>query len=142
MEHDLDLRELLPYIDPVRLSYQEWLEVGMGLHEAGYTPEDWESWSRNDPDRFCPGECARKWASFRGTDSPITGGTIVKMAMDGGWKPAASGRELDWEDTIGPTDGLIVDRNWLEGREVAGPQSWDPAQQRSEERRGGKECRL
>ena len=36
MEHEIDLRELLPYIDPAQLSYQQWLEVGMGLHEAGY----------------------------------------------------------------------------------------------------------
>ena len=28
-----DLAEALVYIDPARLSYQEWLEVGMALHE-------------------------------------------------------------------------------------------------------------
>lgn len=130
MEHEIDLRELLPYIDPAQLSYQQWLEVGMGLHEAGYAPEDWEDWSRGDMKRYHPGECARKWASFHGAEAPVTGGTVVKMAMDGGWRPAASGHELGWEDVIGPADELVVvDRDWLESREVHAPRSWDPARQ-------------
>ena len=130
MEHDLDLRGLLPYIDPARLSYQEWLGVGMGLHEAGYSSEDWENWSQSDMKRYHPGECARKWASFHSAGSPITGGTIVKMAMEGGWRPAASGHELDWGDTIGPADKMVVvDRNCLESREINAPGSWDPARQ-------------
>ena len=130
MEHEIDLRELLPYIDPAQLSYQQWLEVGMGLHEAGYTPEDWEDWSRRDMKRYHPGECARKWNTFHGADSPVTGGTLVKMARDRGWRPAASGHELGWEDVIGPSDELVVvDRDWLELREVHTPRSWDPARQ-------------
>ena len=35
-EHSLDLLDALGHIDPANLSYQEWINVGMGLKEAGY----------------------------------------------------------------------------------------------------------
>ncbi|NBI69338.1 DNA primase, partial [Pseudoflavonifractor sp. 60] len=57
-------------------------------------------------------------------DTPITGGTIVKMAMEGGWRPSP-GQELGWEDPI----GSVVDLNWLEGQEVQPPSDWDPVKQ-------------
>ena len=34
-DNDLDLTELLNYIDPCSLNYSEWLAVGMALNEAG-----------------------------------------------------------------------------------------------------------
>ena len=124
MERETNWSELLTYIDPARLSYQQWLEVGMGLHEAGASPQDWEDWSRRDPERYRQGECLRKWNTFHRTDTPITGGTIVKMAMEGGWRPSP-GQELSWEDPI----GSVVDLNWLEGQEVQPPSDWDPVKQ-------------
>lgn len=127
MERDIDLREALEHIDPGALSYQEWVGIGMGLKEAGYAPEDWERWSQGDPDRYHAGECARKWNSFRGTATPITAGTIVRMAMEQGWRPGGDGHELGWDDAIGAgRDLVVVDRDWLEGREVAEPAAWDP----------------
>lgn len=66
MDRELKLKEALEYIDPTSLDYQEWVGIGMGLKEAGYTSEDWDRWSSRDPKRYHPGECARKWNSFRG----------------------------------------------------------------------------
>ena len=34
-----DLMEVLAHIDPARLSYQGWLNVGMALKEEGYTAD-------------------------------------------------------------------------------------------------------
>ncbi|MCI8678095.1 MAG: hypothetical protein HFF46_07135 [Lawsonibacter sp.] len=82
MENTLDLLEALEHIDPAGLSYQDWVAVGMGLKEAGYSASDWEDWSRRDGKRYHPGECLRKWESFTGNAEPVTGGTVVKMAMD------------------------------------------------------------
>ena len=82
-QDELDLRQALDYIDPRELSYSEWVGVGMGLKEAGYPVGLWEDWSRRDGGRYRTGECARKWDSFRGTDTPITAGTIVQMAAAG-----------------------------------------------------------
>ena len=126
-----DLKELLPYIDPANLDYQEWIDVGMALHHEGFPCDVWDDWSRNDS-RYHPGECARKWAGFgHGGGAPVTGGTIVQMAKDRGWQPwSGQGQELDWDSEIGGREtGVIVrDTGWVEGRELQEPQNWDPVQ--------------
>lgn len=121
-----DLLELLEYIDPAVLDYQSWVNVGMALKEEGYSASDWEEWSRRDGARYHRGECTRKWNSFNGSGTPVTGGTIVQMAMDNGWKPKGSGHGLDWGDTISTDEGIIVDRNWIQGMEISEPADWDP----------------
>lgn len=123
-----DLLEVLNNIEPAALTYQEWVNVGMALEHEGYTPAVWDDWSRRDPDRYHPGECARKWQSFRGAAyEPVTAGTIVQYARDQGWTPPYDpGQPIDWDDTIS-ADGIVVDRNWVEGREIAEPSKWDPA---------------
>jgi RecA-family ATPase len=131
LEKQYDLRELLKYIEPSSLEYQEWVNVGMALKEAGYTAADWDEWSRKDVSRYHAGECFKKWGTFRGTATPVTGGTIVQMARDAGWIPekSESGHELEWTSTIGGKDDLVViDKGWVEGREVAEPEKWNPAE--------------
>lgn len=133
MEHnELDLKQALEYIEPMSLSYQEWVGVGMGLKEAGYPASVWDDWSRRDARRYHAGECTRKWETFRGTDTPITAGTIVQMALARGWQPGRTGgHELGWEDEIGAKDEpyRVVDPHWVEGRDIAEPKEWHPAQQ-------------
>ena len=132
MENTLDLMEALEHIDPAILSYQDWVAVGMGLKEAGYPASAWEDWSRRDGKRYHPGECLRKWDSFTGSAEPVTGGTVVKMAMDMGWRPAAAqpGYELSWDDEIKAKDGqVIVNPARLESKEIQEPPDgkWHPA---------------
>lgn len=134
MEHTLDLHEALKHLDPGSLSYQEWVNVGMGLKEAGYPASVWEEWSRSDIRRYHDGECLRKWESFTGgSGDPITGGTIVKMARDAGWCPIPSQvcATLDWNDEINERDNrVVVNREWLESKEIQEPGDavWHPAQ--------------
>lgn len=128
MAQDLDLLQLLPYIHPSELNYQEWVNVGMALKEAGYSASDWDDWSRSDS-RYHPGECEKKWHSFQGCATPVTGGTLVQMAKERGWRPAGDsgpGYELGWDSIIGSKDGVLVDTGWLEGKEVHEPENWDP----------------
>jgi len=135
----LDVLEALEHIDPAALDYDSWLKVGMGLKEAGYSAGTWEDWSRKDEARFHRGECQKKWDGFHGSGKPVTAGTIIQMALSRGWRPASSrtsgddGGEMGWEDMIGGLDEggprAIVDRNWLEDREIAEPQDWDPVEQ-------------
>ncbi|MHB8124671.1 MAG: AAA family ATPase [Desulfitobacteriaceae bacterium] len=132
MEKQYDLLEVLNHIDPAQLNYQEWCSVGMGLKEAGHTASDWDTWSRNDAGRYHAGECFRKWDSFHGSTNPVTAGTIVQYAKDQGWKPERSDEsyELDWNSVIGSKDELrIIDKNWVEGKEVIEPADWDPVGQ-------------
>ena len=126
-----DLSEVLKYTDPSVLSYQDWINVGMALKEEGYPAEDWETWSRRDAVRYHPGECLRKWGSFQGTG--VTGGTLVQMAKEQGWQPPErdTGHELNWDDTISwEKDSLVVvDKNWIEGKEICEPTKWDPVKE-------------
>lgn len=132
MEQRTDILELIECINPAELDYQEWVNVGMALKHEGYTAADWDAWSRRDIGRYHSGECFKKWGSFHGSSSPVTAGTIVQMAMDHGWEPQAreTGHELDWEDTIGSKDDLVViDKTWVEGQEVKSPKTWNPKNQ-------------
>ena len=127
MKYTTDLLEILNHIDPSHLNYQEWCCVGMALKHEGYSPYDWDSWSQKDSKRYHQNECYKKWDTFNG--SGVTGGTIVQYAKDQGWAPIKdeTGHELDWNDVINTKDEMvIVDRNWLEVKEVREPRSWDP----------------
>ena len=96
----IDLVQALDYVPASTLDYHEWIEVGMGIKDAGYDVSVWDDWSRNDT-RYKNGDCDRRWNGFQG--SGITKGTIVKMAMDNGFKPASESTydaALDWDDVI------------------------------------------
>ena len=79
----------LESLNCAELSYGEWIRVGMALKTEGCGVEVWDDWSRRDPARYHPGECEKKWASFRGGQRPVTGGTVIEMAKRRGWKPAS-----------------------------------------------------
>ena len=64
MENKLDLIELLEYIDPASLGYQEWVNVGMALKQEGYTAVDWDQWSQSDS-RYHSGECFKNGSLFK-----------------------------------------------------------------------------
>ena len=82
-----DLLTALSWIDPAACTYQEWCDVGMALKYEGCTVSIWDSWSRRDMARYHSGECERKWQSFSNTRTPcVTGGTIMQMAMDRGYR--------------------------------------------------------
>lgn len=129
----INLVELLPYIDPAACSYEEWLQVGMGLQAEGFPLEAWDGWSQNDPQRYHPGECARKWSGFRGNPNPITGATITQMAKANGWSSQKKeSRELAWDDVIteDPDKGVLVNSNLLTGKKFFEPgSSWKPVQE-------------
>lgn len=125
------LTEIIEYINPGDLDYQDWVNVGMALKQEGYPVGVWDEWSRRDPGRYHTGECEKKWQTFTGSSRPVTGGTIVQLAMDHGWAPEY-GRELEWDDTIHPQpdeERVVVDQNWIEGKEAREPDQWDPAGQ-------------
>ena len=121
--------DVLKHVDPALLDYSQWTQVGMALKEEGRTAADWEEWSARDSARYKRGECFKKWFSFEG--SGVTGGTIVQLAKDQGWKPPMKEgevRALEWDDEITKDDDLvIIDKHWVEEKEVSEPDAWDPA---------------
>lgn len=136
MESKIDLRELLEYINPAQCSYEEWLNVGLALHQEGYPMFIWEEWSADDGERFHEGECAAKWESFgRYTGKLVTGATITQMAKENGW---TSKRKLENNEALSfdsmvlattPEQYQVVDKNWIEESDVTIPKSY-PLEQR------------
>lgn len=125
-----NLLELLDYINPSELSYQEWTNIGMALKHEGYEASDWDSWSAQDSERYKRGECFTKWNSFNETAGDIvTGGTIFDYAKRGGFVPPKkidpNEGVLDWEDEI----GNIIDKDSIDSIELHEPSdsSWNPA---------------
>ena len=128
MDNSKFIYEQLGYIDPASLDYQEWVNIGMALKHEGLSCDVWDEWSRSDTARYHPGDCAKKWATFNGSGTPVTGGTIYQLAVEGGYSPNRSSDEaLDWDSEIS-RDPLII----LEGVEIEKfelPSHWDPKAQ-------------
>lgn len=96
-----NILEALKHINVAALSYQEWVNVGMALKAEGYDCSVWDEWSRNDS-RYKAGECERKWRTFTGSSTPVTGGTIVQLAKDNGYVPYSFAGDgcMEWNDVI------------------------------------------
>ena len=124
-----NLDELLEYIDPALLSYQEWCGVGMALKDSGYDVSVWDTWSMRDGARYHSGECEKKWRSFNGADTPVTAGTIVKMALDNGYKPRTKDvpdKTLGWDDVIGE-NYTVTSADDTQELPIEEPANWNPA---------------
>ena len=133
-EHKLNLLELLDYIDPAMLNYQEWVNVGMALKYEGYSVNDWDSWSQRDSARYHDGETERKWNTFDGSTKPVTGATITQLAKDNGWKPysADSNDSFDWGDSfVASIDKgyQLINKDYIDGEKVLPPKTWNPVKQ-------------
>lgn len=139
MESKIDLRELLEYIDPSQCSYDEWLNVGLALHQEGYPMFVWEEWSADDGERFHDGECAAKWESFgRYTGKLVTGATITQMAKENRWTSKhkfENNEALSFDSMVlatTPEQYQVVDKNWIEESDVHIPKSY-PLEQRKQD---------
>lgn len=114
---DSNILSALSSLDVSELSRADWIAVGMALKEEGFPCSTWNDWSRNDS-RYHPGECERKWDSFHGSNTPVKGGTIIRMAMERGWTPFGSMNiGMDWDDVIeydggSPPSGPVPPEDW------------------------------
>ncbi|EHR33463.1 hypothetical protein HMPREF9709_01211 [Helcococcus kunzii ATCC 51366] len=122
MNNKINHKELLKHIEPSRLDYQEWINVGMALQHEGLSAYDWDEWSKRDIERYKPGECYIKWNTFYGNPTPVTGGTIVEYAKQQGFRFPGQKEEfaLDWNDTISD-ELVVVDHNYIEEKEIKIP---------------------
>ena len=81
-----DLGEMLSHIDPA-CSYDQWIKTGMALHEAthGEGIAIWDNWSAL-ASNYCGSEqIERHWHSFGKSANPVTVGTLIHYAEQGGW---------------------------------------------------------
>jgi len=94
MDGTKQIQDALTALDPSRLSYQEWLEVGMALKAEGLPCATWDSWSMKDSVRYHPGDCMRKWNTFEGAG--VAGGTIIHLAQTYG--NFSTKKVYSWDD--------------------------------------------
>ena len=88
----------LDAIDPVDCDYIQWCAIGVGTLEAGLGPEVWDEWSSRDTDRYKPGECAKKWRTFKDPGQNSSGiGILIELAKANGWEPGDAFDEEDKE---------------------------------------------
>ena len=122
-----DAKAYLRYIDPASLSYHDWIKVGMALHQEGLPCSVWDEWSQHDS-RYEAGICEKKWASFGKSEATVTGGTLYHFAKEGGYSTEADYTPLPWDAVIDFDAVQIVDKTWLEGKDIVEPRGkWDQA---------------
>ena len=104
--------DALNFLDPADFSdYNDWLHIGMALHEEGFPMSVWDEWSRRDPNKYNEKDLETKWNSFgKGGTKTVTGATIVQFAKDRGFdahRKMAIGT-YEWNDTLLPEDDLAI----------------------------------
>ena len=81
---DDDISGMLACIDP-DCDYETWVKVGMAVHHAtsGAGYDIWDDWSKNG--KKYTGGTEPKWHSFGKSANPVTLGTLVHHAKEGGY---------------------------------------------------------
>jgi len=90
-----EIRELLSYLD-ADCSHDEWVNIGMAIHNEGYPISVWDEWSKRGT-KYDPFIMTAKWRSFH-VGGGITFGTLVHMAEMSGWKPSVNDVPIDMAD--------------------------------------------
>lgn len=96
-----DLAEMVASI-AAHDDYETWVRVGMALHHAsgGSAFDVWDLWSQKSS-KYSSEEMPKKWHSFGRSANPVTLGTLVHYAEQGGWKQPVTftpSVEFDFED--------------------------------------------
>ena len=86
---DSELREMLSFIDP-SCGHEEWIRVGMALHHAtqGSGFDLWDDWSAGGDSYPNSADLDKRWQSFGKSSNPVSLGTLVHYAKDGGYVEA------------------------------------------------------
>ena len=80
------IRALLSHIDNNNLEYDDWIEIGMIIHESlsGDGFNIWDEWSKQS-EKYDPKDMDFKWHSFGKNPSRVTVGTLIQKAKDNGY---------------------------------------------------------
>lgn len=97
---DVSLEELADMLGHVSGydEYEQWVRVGMALHHAsnGTAFDLWDQWSQRS-DKYEGDQMLQKWNSFGKSANPVTLGTLVHYAQEGGWqRPVTFTAEVDF----------------------------------------------
>lgn len=81
-----DLVEMLACVDP-DIDYDTWVRIGMAVHHAtgGLGFDVWDGWSSKGAKYVSAENLEKHWHSFGKSANPVTLGTLVHHAKEGGW---------------------------------------------------------
>lgn len=103
--HD-DIADMLKHIDP-DCGYDVWIKIGMGTHHAtdGTGLPVWDDWSQGGS-KYDADVMERHWQSFGKSANPVTIGTVIHYAEQGGWvMPVSMSPEPEFQmDAAPPSD--------------------------------------
>lgn len=82
---DSELRDMLSHIDP-NMTHDDWVKIGMAIHHStqGEGFDLWDEWSAKG-DTYDSKIMDRKWHSFGKSANPVTLGTLLHYAEEGGY---------------------------------------------------------
>lgn len=110
-----EIADMLSYVSNHDVDYEVYIRVGMAVHHAtgGQGQYLWDDWSarsskhQQDINDF-------KWHSFGKSGNPVTLGTLIHYAEQGGWKPAVEfTSNIVWDDD-GSKDNGTIDTNGVD----------------------------
>ena len=105
-----DITEMLKYINP-DCDHEIWVRCGMAIHEAtgGSGFQLWDDWSALGEKYPGHEKIDRRWQSFGKSSNPVTIGTLLHYAEEGGWKPPVEFiSDVYFEDVETTADPLDV----------------------------------
>jgi len=119
----------LSYIDP-DLSYEEWIKIGQAIHcQFGGSGEGlalWDNWSARGTKYDGGPSIEKHYRSFR--SSGVTFKTVLRLAIDGGWKRPRPEPVREYRQNITPAPVLSNIRGHyfdiIEGRITSVPWPW------------------
>jgi len=84
-----DIADMLRYVPNDDAHYDDWVKMGMAIHQAtGGTGFDiWCEWSATSS-KHDERDMQKRWHSFGKSANPVTIGTLIHLAEQGGWQRA------------------------------------------------------
>ncbi len=103
-----EIADLLSHISP-DVDYETWINIGMAIHDAthGSAFELWDSWSAKGS-KYDAKTMDRHWQSFGKCSNPVTIGTLIHHAEEGGYKRPVVFHDLP-EEMADPLDTSCID---------------------------------
>src|SRR5690625_1255711 len=106
-----DLAEYLKFCN-ANAGREEWIRIGMALHHAsgGSAFELWDEWSSKGEKYPGSQELQKQWHHFGKTATPVTIGTLIYYAEQGGYQSPVTFEPIEYEESEDyPFDVSLVD---------------------------------
>lgn len=79
----MEVKTLVNMLSNNRYNYQDWLNVGICLHNINDKYMDiWDAWSKKDKLKYKPNECKEKWASFHKQENGLHIGSLLMWSKE------------------------------------------------------------